>query len=73
MDTGAGLKAMRAQRETADAAVWAKRGVDGDDRTVWMRTTDFCEEVCKIQSVNRAVLRCRKQAAGSGRAAAENR
>ena len=51
MDTGAGLKAMRAQRETADAAVWAKRGVDGDDR-VWMRTTDFCEEVCKIQSVN---------------------
>lgn len=52
MDTGAGLKAMRAQRETADAAVWAKRGVDGDDRTVWMCTTDFCEEVCKIQSVN---------------------
>lgn len=31
MDTGAGLKAMRAQRETADAAVWAKRGVDGDE------------------------------------------
>ena len=53
MDTGAGLKAMRAQRETADAAVWAKRGVDGDDRTVWMRTTDFCEEVCKVQSVDR--------------------
>lgn len=52
MDTGAGLKAMRAQRETADAAVGTKRGVDGDDRAVWMRTTDFCEEVCKVQGVN---------------------
>ena len=52
MDTGAGLKAMRAQRETADAAGRTKRGVDGDDRAVWMRTTDFCEEVCKVQGVN---------------------